>query len=81
MEKRGAAYRDYAGFSDRVPCEGTFSNFRARLGESLYRDIFHVLVDIFHRLQMITFNILAHDGTLYPTWATYTKGARIYVMM
>ena len=70
-EERGAAYRDYVGFSERIPCEGTFSNFRARLGESLYIDIFHVLVDIFHKLQMITFNILAHDGTLYPTWARY----------
>jgi hypothetical protein len=76
-EKRGAAYRDYAGFSDRVPCEGTFSNFRARLGESHYRAIFHVLVDIFRRLQMITFNILAHDGTLYPTWARY-KGCTYF---
>jgi len=76
-EKRGAAYRDYAGFSDRIPCEGTFSNFRARLGESHYMDIFHVLVDIFHRLQMITFNILARDGTLYPTWARY-KGCTYF---
>ena len=70
-EERGKTYRDYAGFSERIPCEGTFSNFRARLGESHYIDIFHVLVDIFHQLQMITFNILAHDGTLYPTWARY----------
>ena len=70
-EERGAPYRDYAGFSENVPCEGTFSNFRARLGESLYIDIFHVLVDIFRQLKMITFNILAHDGTLYPTWARY----------
>jgi len=76
-EERGAAYRDYAGFLERIPCEGTFSNFRARLGESLYIDIFHVLVDIFHQLQMITFNILAHDGTLYPTWARY-KGCTYF---
>ena len=70
-EERGVAYRDYAGFFERIPCEGTFSNFRARLGENLYIDIFHVLVDIFRQLEMITFNILAHDGTLYPTWARY----------
>ena len=76
-EERGAAYRDYAGFSERSPCEGTFSNFRARLGESLYIDIFHVLVDIFRQLKMITFNILAHDGTLYPTWARY-KGCTYF---
>jgi len=31
-KERGAAYRDYAGFLEKVPCEGTFSNFRARLG-------------------------------------------------
>ena len=63
---RGRAYRKYAGISmDDIPCEGTFSNFRARLGESLYNDIFHVLVDIFHQLEMISFKILAHDGTLY----------------
>ena len=76
-EERGAAYRNYAGFSERIPCEGTFSNFRARLGESLYIDIFHVLVDIFRQLKMITFNILAHDGTLYPTWVRY-KGCTYF---
>lgn len=76
-EKRGVAYRNYAGFSDRIPCEGTFSNFRARLGETLYIEIFHVLVDIFRKLQMITYNILAHDGTLYPTWARY-KGCTYF---
>jgi hypothetical protein len=76
-EKRGAAYREYAGFTDRVPCEGTFSNFRKRLGETLYSDIFHALVDIFHQLEMITFNILAHDGTLYETHARY-KGCTYF---
>jgi hypothetical protein len=74
---RGLAYRDYAGFTENVPCEGTFSNFRARLGESRYIEIFHVLVDIFRKLQMITCNILAHDGTLYPTWARY-KGCTYF---
>jgi hypothetical protein len=76
-KERGASYRDYAGFSERIPCEGTFSNFRARLGTSHYIDIFHVLVDIFRQLQMITFSILAHDGTLYPTWARY-KGCTYF---
>ncbi len=75
---RGRAYRKYAGISmDNIPCEGTFSNFRARLGENLYNEIFHVLVGIFHQLQMITFKILAHDGTLYPTWARY-KGCTYF---
>ncbi len=36
-KERGRAYRKYAGFSEhKIPCEGTFSNFRGRLGESLY---------------------------------------------
>jgi len=75
---RGRAYRKYAGISmDNVSCEGTFSNFRARLGENLYNEIFHVLVGIFHQVEMISFNILAHDGTLYPTWARY-KGCTYF---
>jgi hypothetical protein len=76
-EQRGRSYRMMAGINDHIPCEGTFSNFRARLGKSLYNEIFHVLVDIFHRLEMITFNILAHDGTLYPIWARY-KGCTYF---
>ena len=75
---RGRAYRIYAGISmDHIPREGTFSHFRLHLGESLYNEIFHVLVDIFHQLEMITFNILTHDGTLYPTWARY-KGCTYF---
>nr|CBX28927.1 hypothetical protein N47_B20730 [uncultured Desulfobacterium sp.] len=75
---RGRAYRTYAGISeDNIPCEGTFSIFRERLGEALYNEIFHLLVRIFHQLEMITFNILAHDGTLYPTWARY-KGCTYF---
>ncbi len=71
-KNRGRAYRTYAGIpEDHIPCEGTFSIFRERLGETLYNEIFHLLVHIFHQLEMITFNILAHDGTLYPTWARY----------
>ncbi|MCK8604477.1 hypothetical protein K1V27_22510, partial [Syntrophobacteraceae bacterium DRH4] len=53
------------------PCEATFSNFRTRLGETLYNEILHVLIDIFHQLEMVTFKVLAHDGTLYPSWARY----------
>jgi len=52
--------------------------FRARLGQALYNEIFHVLVDIFHMLEMITFKVLAHDGTLYPTWARY-KGCTLFL--
>ncbi len=69
---RGRCYRTHTGISiNNIPCEGSFSFFRTRLGEKLYNEIFHVLVHIFHQLEMITFNILAHDGTLYPTWARY----------
>jgi hypothetical protein len=74
---RGRVYRTHAGILDNIPCEGTFSIFRARLGENLYNEIFHVLVGIFHQLEMIAFNILAHDGTLYPTWARY-KGCTYF---
>ncbi len=75
---KGRGYRSYAGLSLRhIPCQATFSNFRARLGETLYNEIFHVLVDIFRRLKMITFKVLAHDGTLYPTWARY-KGCTYF---
>ena len=77
-KNRGRYYRTHAGISeDNIPCEGTFSIFRARLGEKLYNEIFHVLVEIFHQLEMITFKILAHDGTLYPTWARY-KGCTYF---
>ena len=63
---RGRAYRRYAGISkDHIPCQGTFSIFRERIGETFYNQIFHLLVHIFYQLEMITFNILAHDGTLY----------------
>jgi hypothetical protein len=75
---RGRAYRTYAGISmEHIPCEATFSNFRIRIGEALYNEIFHALVSIFQQLEMITFKILAHDGTLYPTWARY-KGCTYF---
>jgi hypothetical protein len=71
-EDRGRSYRQLAGItSDIIPCEGTFSNFRGRIGASRYNEIFHVLVDFFHQLEMVTFKVLAHDGTLYPTRARY----------
>ena len=77
-EDRGRSYRQLAGITpDNIPCQGTFSHFRDRLGASRYNEIFHVLVTIFHQLEMITFNILAHDGTLYPTWARY-KGCTYF---
>ncbi len=68
---RGRAYRTYAGIADHIPTKGTFSNFKARLGEGLYNEIFHILVTIFQQLEMVSFNIIAHDGTLFPTRARY----------
>ena len=70
---RGRNYRSYAGISmDNIPSPGTFSNLRVdHIGETRYNEIFHVLVDIFHQLEMITFNILSVTGTLYPSRAKY----------
>ena len=77
-EDQGRAYRTYAGLRlQNLPCEATLSNFRARLGEDLYQEIFHVMVGIFQKLHMITHKILSHDGTLFPTWARY-KGCTYF---
>jgi len=71
-DDRGRSYRKLSGIeTNNIPCQATFSNFKLRLGAARYNEIFHVLVGIFKQLEMITFNILAHDGTLYPTWARY----------
>jgi len=71
-KNRGRTYRTYAGISEEdIPTKGTFSNFKARLGAGLYNEIFHTLVDVFHHLKMISFNIIAHDGTLFPSRARY----------
>lgn len=68
----GASYRLYAGIPDeRIPCEGDFSNFRARIGEARYNAIFHVLVEILKQLDIITARVLSHDGTLVPSFARY----------
>jgi len=76
-EKRGREYRYYAGINSNIPSEGTFSNFRKRIGEKRYNDIFHILVGIFHDVEMINFKILSHDGTLYHSWARY-KGCTFF---
>lgn len=68
----GRCYRTYAGINDHpIPSEADFSNFRLRLGEEKYKRIFAVLVDILKMLDLITANILSHDGTLVPTFARY----------
>jgi len=69
---KGKHYRLYAGFNERfIPCEGTFTVFKNRLGEPLYNAIFHTLVEIVELLGLISFDILATDGTLFPTNARY----------
>ncbi|NLT68452.1 MAG: transposase [Acidobacteria bacterium] len=69
---RGQIFRRLAGISlDCVPCEATFSNFRNRLGESLYQEIFHALLSIAEETGLVSFNMLATDGTLFPSAARY----------
>ncbi|MFH1628238.1 MAG: transposase [Pseudomonadota bacterium] len=69
---QGKHYRLYAGINSRnIPCEATFTNFKERLGEELYNQIFHVLVEIAERLGFLSYKIIATDGTLFPTNARY----------
>lgn len=76
--ERGKHYRLYAGINyPHLPCEGTFSNLRNRLGEELYNQIFHVLVEIAELLGFLSYKILATDGTLFPTNARY-KGCTYF---
>jgi len=75
---RGQYYRTWAGISmDNIPTKGTISNFKKRLGSERYNEIFHILVYIFKQLKMITFRVIAHDGTLFPTRAKY-KGCAYF---
>jgi len=66
------AYRTLAGLrDDAIPCRATFSNFRRRLGESRYQEIFHALVSLVEKLGFLSFHIQATDGTLFPSAARY----------
>jgi hypothetical protein len=70
--ERGKNFRLYAGIGNKnIPCEATFTNFKERLGEELYNQIFHVLVEIAERLGFLSYKIIATDGTLFPTNARY----------
>jgi hypothetical protein len=70
--ERGKNYRRLVGIRDDcIPCQATFSNFRIRIGERLYQEIFHVLVSLVEQLGLLSFNILATDGTLFPSAARY----------
>ena len=75
---RGKHFRIYAGIHyPDIPCEATFTNFKQRLGEKLYNDIFHVLVEIADLLGFLSYKILTIDGTLFPTNARY-KGCTYF---
>ena len=75
---KGKHYRLYAGIKyPHLPCEGTFTNFKDRLGEDLYNRIFHVLVEIVELLGLLSYKILTTDGTLFPTNARY-KGCTYF---
>ncbi len=64
--EKGKHYRLYAGInSSHLPCEATFSNLKQKLGEELYNQIFHVLVEIAELLGFLSYKILATDGTLF----------------
>ena len=71
-EERGRHYRLYAGINSKnIPCEGTLTNLKKRLGEERYNQIFHVLVEIAELLGFLSYKIIATDGTLFPTNARY----------
>ena len=77
-KEKGKHYRLYAGIKyPHLPCEGTFTNLKDRLGEKLYNQIFHVLVEITELLGFLSYKIIATDGTLFPTNARY-KGCTYF---
>ena len=76
--EKGKHYRLYAGIKyPHLPCEGTFTNLKDRLGEDLYNHILHVLVEIAERLGFLSYQIIATDGTLFPANARY-KGCTYF---
>jgi hypothetical protein len=76
--EQGKHYRLYAGINyPHWPCEGTFTHLKDRLGEELYNQILHVLVEIAELLGFLSYKIIATDGTLFPTNARY-KGCTYF---
>lgn len=69
--ERGKHYRIYAGIHSHLPGEADFTHLKERLGETLYNQIFQVLVRIVHLLDLVTFSILSTDGTLFPSYTRY----------
>ena len=77
-KEKGKHYRLYGGVTySHVPCQATFTNLKKRLGEKLYNEIFHVLVEIAELLGFLSYKILTIDGTLFPTNARY-KGCTYF---
>jgi hypothetical protein len=69
---KGRHYRLYAGIQyPHLPCDATFTNLKDRLGETLYNQIFHVLVEIAELLGFLSYQIIATDGTLFPSNSRY----------
>ena len=76
--EKGKHYRLYTGITyPDLPCEATFTNLKGRLGEELYNQILHVLIEIAELLGFLSYRILATDGTLFPTNAKY-KGCTYF---
>ena len=76
--EKGKHYRLYTGLRyPHLPCEATFTNLKDRLGENLYNEIFHVLVEIAELLGFLSYSILATDGTLFPSNSRY-KGCTYF---
>jgi len=76
--EKGKHYRLYAGIKyPHLPCEGTFTNLKDRLGEELYNHILHVLVKIAEHLGFLSCKIIATDGTLFPSNSRY-KGCTYF---
>lgn len=71
-EDMGHLYRLYTGISyPNIPCEADFSNFKIKIGENRFNQIFQTLVAFLVRLGLITARILSHDGTLVPSCSRY----------
>ena len=69
---KGRHYRLYAGIQyPHLPCDATFTNLKDRLGEGLYNQILHVLVEIAELLGFLSYQIIATDGTLFPSNSRY----------
>jgi len=55
-----------------VPSEMAFTHFRNRLTDPVvYEAIFHIMVGLLRRLDIITGRVLAFDAMLVQAWATF----------